>query len=101
MLVGNIIKVHTCPGGKVLRKVKCTIGYNTSMVVNNKNQILLHLYFSSSGSVHSNVVAMDYSGYEMSSFIPKIDEDMIGQKIWLGGIFCDNTDNIHSRMCIG
>ena len=94
----EIITVHTCPDGKMVRKVKCTIGYNTSMVVNSKNQILLH--FSTSGSVHSTVVAIDYSGNEVFSFAPKIDEAVTGRKIWSGGIVCDTADNIYIVICV-
>ena len=92
----DIITIHTCPKGKVIRKVKCIIGCDTSMVVNSKNQILLH--FRLSDSMYSKVVAIDYSGNEVFSFTPRIDEDVTGNGVWPGGILCDDEDNIYIAM---
>ena len=100
VLVGDgwrdIITIHTCPDGKVVRKITCTIGNYSSMVVNSKNQILLHS--SQSDSVYSKVVAIDYSGNEVFSFTPKKDEDVAGEKVWPCGIVCDEKDNVYIAM---
>ncbi|XP_072021287.1 uncharacterized protein [Amphiura filiformis] len=102
LLVGdretNTITIHTCPDGRLVNKIKYSIGYNVSMVVNSKNQILI--YSVSSGSVYSKVVAIDYSGNEVFSFTPKIDEDVSGRKAVSYGIVCDDSDNIYVAMLI-
>ena len=103
VLVGDterkIITIHTCPDGRVARKIKCEIGYYPSMVVNSKNQILLH-FLPSYYSVYSKVAAIDYSGNEVFSFTPKIDEDVTGEMVRPGGIVCDEKDNIYTTMSV-
>ncbi|XP_072014845.1 uncharacterized protein [Amphiura filiformis] len=102
LLVGdwetNMITIHTCPDGRVVNKIKCSIGYNGSMVVNSKNQILIH--YHPAGSVYSKVVAIDYSGNEVFSFTPKVDEDVNGGGVVSHGIVCDDNDNIYVAMMI-
>ena len=82
----------------VLRKVKCKIGTYSNMVVNSRNQILLHVLPSS--SVYSKIVAIDYSGNEVFSFTPWIDEDVTRKGVWSGGIVCDDEDYIYIAMCV-
>ena len=99
VLVGDtmgIITIHSCPDGKMVRKIKCTICGLPSMVVNSKNQILLH--FRPSDSVYSKVVAIDYSGNEVFSFTLRIDGDVRGEGVWPGGIVCDEKDYIYIAM---
>ena len=100
VLVGDnrdIITIHTYPEGKVTRKVKCIIGFDPSIVVNSKNQILLHVLPSI--SVGSEVVAIDYSGNEAFSFTPRIDdENVTDYGAWPFGIVCDEKDYIYISM---
>ncbi|XP_072023257.1 uncharacterized protein, partial [Amphiura filiformis] len=102
VLVGDrardIITIHTYPDGRVVKEIKCSIAIDRSMVVNNKNQILTHS--DTSGSVYSRVVAIDYSGNEVFSFTPKIDEDVTGRVVWSRGIECDDEDNIYVAMMV-
>ncbi|XP_072051009.1 uncharacterized protein [Amphiura filiformis] len=74
VLVGDslrdIITIHTCLDGRVVNKIKCPIGYGASMVVNSKNQILIHS--RPSGSVYSKVSAVDNTGNGFS-FTPTIE----------------------------
>ncbi|XP_072045000.1 uncharacterized protein [Amphiura filiformis] len=90
------ITIHRCPDGRVLNKIKCSIGYRPSTVVNSKNQILIHCL--PPGSEYSKVVAIDDSGNEVFSFIPKIDEDMAGGHVVPLGIVCDEKDYIYVAM---
>ncbi|XP_072023208.1 uncharacterized protein [Amphiura filiformis] len=93
------ITIHTYPDGRVVKKIKCSIGYNPRMVVNSKNQILIHS--RPSGSMYRRrVVAIDNSGNEVFSFTPKIDEDVTGRKVWPRGIVCDDEDNIYVAMMV-
>ncbi|XP_072021685.1 uncharacterized protein [Amphiura filiformis] len=98
LLVGDrerdIITIHTCPDGTVVNKIKCSLGYGSGMVVNSKNQILIH----SHPSDYSKVVATDYSGNEVFSFTPKIVQDMTGRQSVSHGILCDHNDNIYVAM---
>ena len=100
VLVGDrwrdIITIHSCPDGKVVSKVKCTLG-RPSMVVNSKNQILFHT-LPSFPSEYSKVVAIDYLGNEVFSFTPRIDKDVPGEHVWQGGIVCDEEDYIYIVM---
>ncbi|XP_072014360.1 uncharacterized protein [Amphiura filiformis] len=102
VLVGDstrdIITIHTYPDGSVVKKIKCSIAIDRSMVVNNKNQILIHS--DTSGSVYSKVAAIDYLGNEVFSFTPKIDEDVTGTVVWPHGIVCDDEDNIYVAMMV-
>ncbi|XP_072051421.1 mitogen-activated protein kinase kinase kinase 12-like [Amphiura filiformis] len=96
VLVGSkdIITVHMCPDGRVVNKIKYSFGYLPSMVINSKNQILIHS--RPSGSVYRRrVVAIDYSGKEVFSFTPKIDEDVAVRESVSHGIVCDDNDNIY------
>ncbi|XP_072024596.1 uncharacterized protein [Amphiura filiformis] len=103
LLVGDrergIITINTCPDGRIVNRIKCSTGYNTSMVVNSKNQILIH--YHASGSMYSKVVAIDYTGNELFSFTPKIDEDVTGREVVSCGIVCDDNDNIYVAMLVG
>ncbi|XP_072024592.1 mitogen-activated protein kinase kinase kinase 7-like [Amphiura filiformis] len=102
LLVGdremNIITIHTCPDRRIVDTIKYSIGYSASMVVNSKNQILIHS--RPSGSMYSKVVAIDYSGNEVFSFTPKIDEDVTCRGVVSRGIVCDDNDNIYVAMMI-
>ena len=95
ILVGDedrqIITVHSCPDGRVIEKVKCIMKGYGSITVNSKEQILHH------GSVHSKVVAIDYSGIEAFTFSSRsrIDEDVTGKEVIPRGIVCDANDNIY------
>ncbi|XP_072024586.1 uncharacterized protein [Amphiura filiformis] len=94
------ITIHTCPDGRLVNKIRYSVGSSASMVVNSKNQILIHS--RPYGYVHSKLVAIDYLGKEVFSFTPKIDEDTRGvdRKIWPCGIACDDEDNIYVAMKI-
>ena len=100
VLVGDcrrgIITIHTCPDGRVVRKIKCRIGADPSMIVNSKNQILLH--FRPHSSVHNKVVAIDYSGNQLFSFIPTTNEAVSGDVVRPGGIVCDKEGNMYIAM---
>ncbi|XP_072021684.1 uncharacterized protein [Amphiura filiformis] len=110
LLVGDwkkdIISIHKWPGGRVLGRVdnggeiKYSIGYNASMVVNRKNQILIHSR-TSHNSVYSKVEAIDYSGNKVFRFTPKIDENLTDMVVVSHGIVCDDNDNIYVAMSIG
>ncbi|XP_072042041.1 uncharacterized protein [Amphiura filiformis] len=89
----GLITIHTYPDGNVVKKINChSIGYNPRMAVNSKNQILIHSH--PIGSVYSKVVAIDYSGNEVFSFTPRVDEDVTSDEVWPGGIVCADGDNI-------
>ena len=94
----DIITIHTCPDGNVVGKVKCTTGDVPRMAVNSKNQILHH--FRPRGVAYTMVLATDYSGNEVFSFIPRTDEDVATDSVWQGGIVTDEEDNIiHYNAC--
>ena len=99
LLVGNpnqgVITTHTCPGGEIVGQItfkgKCR--YQTmKMVVNTKKQILYH--YCPKEEVQSKVVATDYSGKEVFTFTPRLDEDVSDTWVYPGGIVCDAYDNI-------
>ncbi|XP_072018959.1 mitogen-activated protein kinase kinase kinase 7-like [Amphiura filiformis] len=105
LLVGdremNTITIHTCQDGKMVNKINCSkIGKNASMIVNSKNQILIHSNPVYNTARYSTVVAIDYSDNEVFSFTPKIDEDVSGRHVRPCGIVCDDNDNIYVAMLI-
>ena len=93
------VTARTFPEGKLVRRIKCkqqdTIGRHPSMVVNSHNQILVHSYLP--GSVYTHVVAIDYTGNVVFSFTPQIDTNDT-DRVWPGGIACDENDNIYVAM---
>ncbi|XP_072036484.1 mitogen-activated protein kinase kinase kinase 21-like [Amphiura filiformis] len=91
----DVLTVHSFPGGEVMSKIKRRIhSIHSTIAVNSRSQILHH--FRSTGSVYSQVAAIDYSGHEVFSFIPKIDEELTtGKKVRPRGIVCDAYDNIY------
>ncbi|XP_072024513.1 uncharacterized protein [Amphiura filiformis] len=107
LLVGDsergIITSHACPDGvqegwsRVVKKINCSLGYYPSMVVNSKNQILIHSH-PALDSVYSRVVAIDYSGNEVFTFTPEFDDDLTGRKVIPYGIGCNDSNNIYVAM---
>ncbi|XP_072032541.1 uncharacterized protein [Amphiura filiformis] len=97
VLVGDnlrdVITIHTCPDDRVVKKIKCSLGRGASVVVNGKNQILIH--YDPTDSLYTKVQAIDYSGNELFHFIPRFDEDIAGNRVWSGGIVCDDDNNIY------
>ena len=89
----GILRIHSCPTGKVVNTIRTAKRFTSNIVVNSKNQILL--YFNPPGSVYSKVVAIDYSGNEVFSFTPRVDTDMSGEGVLPGRIVCDEEDCIY------
>ena len=113
ILVGDrarkVINIQMHPGGKEVKEIRCGEPYVGGIAVNSQKQII---YCSHEiGTVYSKVVAIDYSGDEVFSFTPRIDEDVTGKlwttgivssKIWeeIDGIVCDEFDNIYLAMSV-
>ncbi|XP_072035450.1 uncharacterized protein [Amphiura filiformis] len=102
ILLGDIwrdnLTVHSFPDCEVMSKIKCRIhSVHSTIAANSRGQILQH--FRSPGSVYSQVSAIDYSGHEVFSFTPNIDEDLrMGKNVRPRGIVCDAYDNIYIIM---
>ncbi|XP_072043659.1 uncharacterized protein [Amphiura filiformis] len=108
VLVGDwqrkVITIHTCPDGKQVRRVRCS-NFEDRMTVNSKNQILYSC--KSPKSVYDQVVAIDYSGNEVFTLTPRVDEDMTPsidqdisdcRRVSIEGIVCDSHDVIYIVM---
>ncbi len=94
ILVGDMI--YTCPDGKLINTLNCY--GERHMAVNSRNQILFN-YFATN-SAYDKVVVIDYSGREVFTFIPSIDEDVDGNLVIIRGIKCDVEDNIYLAMSV-
>ncbi|XP_072043239.1 uncharacterized protein [Amphiura filiformis] len=91
----GVITIHACPGGEITSHIKLKVQDTTYVmkgIVNSKKQILW--YCTPIGSVYSKVVAIDYSGNELYSFTPKIEEDPDEACVYPGGMVCDSYDNV-------
>ncbi|XP_072043655.1 uncharacterized protein [Amphiura filiformis] len=94
IVVGDM--VYTCPEGKLINTLNCY--GERHMAVNSRNQILFN-YFAAK-SAYDKVVVIDYSGKEVITFVPRIDEDVAGNLVIIRGIKCDLEDNIYLAMSV-
>ncbi len=89
------ITIHTCPSGEIIGHIQYKVYaryVRIGCAVNSKNQILLH--YTPKDTKYSRVVAIDYSGNELYSFTPKIDQDVSKDCVYGCGIVCDSNDNV-------
>ena len=92
----NVITIHRCPDGELLNRIECSMGLsdNTHMVVNRKQQILIHTTHDDDQSGTTKVTVIDYCGNTLFTFAPKI-EDTRDRHLLECGIVCDPYDNIY------
>ena len=94
---GQRVWVHSFSTGQLIKSFQMErqilTNSSQSMALNNNNQILVHVY--PQGNIYSTVIAIDYTGKEVFTFTPTIDEDLKNRWVWAQGIVCDEYNNIY------
>ncbi|XP_072043455.1 uncharacterized protein [Amphiura filiformis] len=100
--VRELITIHTCPEGKLVKRIQCCF---LGMAVNSKNKIVHTLKCESPSWMCNAVAVIDNAGNKVLRFTPTIHVDAIpgemsGDKIVARCIVCDPLDRIYVAMCI-
>lgn len=94
---GQRVWVHSFSTGQLItsfqmeRKILTNSGQ--AIALNSNDQILVHL--SPQGETYSKVIVIDYTGKEVFTIAPTVDEDLTRRWVWAQGVVCDEYNNIY------